>query len=305
MKQKPQNKVSNEGDRSSVTFKGVKGKDSRKAMEFFISHPDEEFTPKDIAKFCNIGHSNAKQLCLRFYNKGFIESPLKNHYLYKRKLTAQELKIIQQAKDLTLHNIMITVGDRSDDKSGVTPARVTIQKRFTLKYNSGEAQVKVFHYVKKMVLYIECSENPLDYGDFNRVIGLIEGRGIDLTDAEIRRVEVNIDIPDLSISGTNCIELRTFSKAWQRLYNKGNRLREEVIIRGAQIPLEEAVAVLRGEQALGTNTLVRVIEELKQEAKQSNLSTRQLHQVVGNLLRRLDRLEAAVDPKQKKIEVKK
>ncbi len=85
------------------------------------------------------------------------------------------------------------------------------------------------------------------------------------------------------------------------MYNKGNRLREEVIIRGAQIPLEEAVAVLRGRQAIGTNTLITVIEELKQEAKQSNLSTRQLYQLVANLLKRLDRLEQASDPNQKKI----
>ena len=73
--------VKTEGHRSSVTFKGVKGKDSLKAVDFFISHPDEEFTPKDIAKFCKIGHSNAKMICLRFFAKGFIESSLKNHYL--------------------------------------------------------------------------------------------------------------------------------------------------------------------------------------------------------------------------------
>jgi hypothetical protein len=295
-------KVSKEGDTYSVSFKGVKGKDSKKVMDFFISHPDEEFTPKDISKFCKIGHSNAKKVCVRFWEKGFIESPLKNHYLYKRKLTADEFKIIQQTKDLKLHNIMITVGGTSGDKSGVRLKRGTIQNKFTLKYNSGEAQVKIFHYVKKAVIYIECSENPLDLADFNRVIGTIEGRGFDLTGAEIRRLEVNIDIPDLHISGANCIELRTFSKAWQRLYNKGNRLREEVIIRGANIPLEESIAVLRGRQAIGTNTLITVIEELKLEAKQSNLSTRQLYQLVANLLKRLDRLEQASDPNQTKLE---
>lgn len=302
---KQDNKVSNEGDTSSVSFKGVKGKDSGKVRDFFISHPDEEFTPKDISKFNNIGHSSAKKICVRFWAKGFIESPLKNHYLYKRKLTAQELITIQQTKDLKLHNIMLTVGDTSGDKSGVRRNRGTNKNKLESKFKVGEAQIKIFKYVKNVVMYIECTENPLDIADFNRVIGAIEGRGYDLTGAEIRRIEINVDIPDLSLSGTNCIELRTFSKAWQRMYNKGNRLRDEVIIRGAQIPLEEAISVLRGRQAIGTNTLITVIEELKQEAKQSNISTRQLYQLVANLLKRLDRLEQTHDPKQKKLEKKR
>lgn len=299
---KQSDKVSNEGDTSKVSFRGVKGRDSGKVRDFFLSHPDEEFTPKDITLFCKIGHSSAKKICMRFYLKGYIESPLKNHYLYKRKVTADEFKIIQQAQNLLLHNIMITVGDTSGDKSGVRRKRGTNPKNLDSKFQVGEAQVKIFRYVKKVVMYIECSHNPLDIADFNRVLGAIEGHGYDLTGAEIRRIEVNVDVPDLNISGTNCIELRTFSKAWQRLYNKGNRLREEVIIRGAQIPLEEAIAVLRGRQAIGTNTLITVIEELKQEAKQSNLSTRQLYQLVANLLRRLDRIENTYDPAQKRLE---
>ncbi|MDD5615233.1 MAG: hypothetical protein PHH85_03445 [Candidatus Methanoperedens sp.] len=148
---KQSDKVSNEGDTSKVSFRGVKGRDSGKVRDFFLSHPDEEFTPKDITLFCKIGHSSAKKICMRFYLKGFIESPLKNHYLYKRKITADEFKIIQQAQNLLLHNTMITVGDTNGDKSGVRRKRETNPNNLDSKFQVGGAQVKIFRYERDRI----------------------------------------------------------------------------------------------------------------------------------------------------------
>lgn len=196
---------------------------------------------------------------------------------------------------------MLVVGHTSGHTSGVTRVPATNPKNLERKIQIGEIQVKIFNYPKKAVMYIECSTHPLDAIDFNRVIGMIEGKGYDLTGAEIRRAEVNIDSPDLQISGTNCIELRTFQKAWQRMYNKGRNLREEIIIRGAQIPLEEAIAALRGKQALGTNALLIELKELREESKISNTSRKELTQVVGSLLKQYDKMSVAVDKLQKKL----
>jgi hypothetical protein len=103
-----------------------------------------------------------------------------------------------------------------------------------------------------------------------RVVGTIEGKvGYSLETAYIERIKPNIDFPDLQIDGAQRLELRTFSKCWQRFYNKRkNFMRKEYIIRGAHIPLEEVLAVARGEQILGTNVLAIEIEDLRKEKKQ-------------------------------------
>lgn len=299
---KPLNKVSNDGNTPTVTFSSVKGRDSRKIADFFLSHPDEPFTPKQLAFFNKIAHGSAKMICLRFFQKGYIEQPLINHYQYKRKITAEELEIIQKYHDIKVHNIMLTVGNTSGNTLGVTPIQATNPKTLKSKFQIGETQVKIFRYVQKTVVYIECSTHPLDAIEFYGVLKYIEGAGYNLKGAEIKRFEFNIDVPDMQIFGAQCIELTTFAKAWQRMYNKNGNLRDEVIVRGASISPDEIIAALRGRQALGTNVLVKQVAELVAQGKQIELSNKQIYQIIGNLLRRMDRFETARDPAQRRIE---
>lgn len=312
-------KVNNEGSIKNETFGRVGGRQTTKVKDFFISHPDEELTPKDIAFFCNIPHNTAKTACWRLYNKGFITQPLKNHYAYKQLVTATELQTIQKTHLLKIHNLMLTIPSGSGFTSGVRGARVpnaVTQSTLTTnekqepaarekaavspakriykddpkarikksdKFSVGAASVKIYHYTYKTVVYVECSDPALDLAELNRVIGVIEGRGYNLESAEIRRIEVNIDVPDLHIDGANCIELRTFSKAWQRMYNKGNRLREEVILRGARIPLEEGIAALRGKQVLATNALYLETEALKKQVNELQENLKENNRAVSVL----------------------
>lgn len=85
-------------------------------------------------------------------------------------------------------------------------------------------------------------------------MGFIQGAGYDLTGAYFYLVEVNVDIPGLTIDGAQSIKLTDFKNCIQRYYNKKGKLRKEFILRGT-IPLEEVIAVMRGEQVLGTNIL--------------------------------------------------
>lgn len=318
-------KVNNEGYIKNETFGRVGGQRSTKIKDFFVSHPDEEFTPKDIAFFCNLPHNTAKVTCWRLYNTGFLTQPLKNHYAYKQIITATELQSIQKTQNIQFHNIRLSIPAKDGYTFWATPPTVTLpvtQRDFTTsenkeptsagkiavspaktvytdkktrvkkadKFTAGAAVVQVYHYTYKIVMYISCTETPLDVPDFNRTIGIIEGRGYNLTAADITDIEVNVDVPDLNISGTNCIELRTFSKAIQRLYNKGNRLREEIILRGARIPLEEGIAALRGKQVLATNALYlktealqKDVNELKENLKENNRAVSLLANVAWRL----------------------
>jgi hypothetical protein len=108
--------------------------------------------------------------------------------------------------------------------------------------------VKILICPQKSVIHIHCTELPIDYGGLMRVVGTIESKvGYSLETAYFERIEPNIDFPDLQMDGAQRLELRTFSKCWQRFYNKRkNLIRKEYIIRGAHIPLEEVLAVSRG-----------------------------------------------------------
>ncbi len=339
-------KIKKEGNTFSVTFGGVRGKDSIKVRDFLLSHPDYPYTPKQIAISCGIGHSSAKMICLRFFQKGYIERPLSEHYQYTQKITAEELQNIQKAQNIKVHNIMLKVSHTPVTLLGVTPASVTIQKdfrqnnqqveitvknekkliqsqplskkqksnilenkpadnrksksrneNFLIQLESGAAGIKIFTYPKNYVIYIECSESPLDVPDFMRVLGVLEGKGYSIQSAELVRWEINVDVPDLEISGANRIELRTFANAIQRLYNKGTRLREEIILRGrgAHIPMEEGVAYLRGKQTLGTINLVKTMEELEKQNEHLRNAIYKLSNVYRESLLRNDRLQAAID----------
>lgn len=289
------------GDTSSVPFEGVKGRDSIKVAKFFQERPNEHFTPKQIAIYCRIGHSSAKKICQRFFKKDWLDHTLTDHYEYTQKITAEELKKIEKFLDHKYHNFILTVGHTHGDRSGVTPSKGTNPKSKESHFHTGETQfmiksvsVKIFHYPQKSVFYIACSETPLDYGELMRVIGTIEGKGHNLEGSHIERIEPNIDIPDLQIDGAQRIELRTFQNCWQRYYNKkSNLLRKEYIIRGAHLPLEEVLAVMRGEQTLGTNVLTTEIEELRKEKKQMKEAVIKMSNTYRELIVAIDRMKAA------------
>jgi hypothetical protein len=290
----------NERDTINVHFPGVRGRDSIIVAKFFIEHPNEDFTPKQIANICHIGHESAKKICSRWYKKGRIQHAL-NHYYYAQKITANELEILQKIEKLGIHNLMLNVPRSSGDKRGVTPISGTVKNNTnseTISMNgrgvaakwetlerkeysseqkpeeilylddlrgNPQCEIKIYEYQRNTIIHIGCSDNPLDLISCERVLGYIEGKGYSLKDAKVDRIEPHIDIPDLKISGANSVELRTFQTAWQRVYNKKGRLRKEIIIRGAHIPLEEVIAVLRGEQTLGTNTLaIQMIKDRKE-----------------------------------------
>jgi hypothetical protein len=285
-------------------------------------------------------------ICLRFFQKGYIERPLSEHYQYTQKITTEELQNIQKSQNIKVHNIMLKVGHTQVTLLGVTPASVTIQKdfrqnnqqaettvknekkliqsqplsknqksntlenkptdnrksksrneNFLIQLESATVGIKIFTYPKNYVIYIECSESPLDVPDFMRVLGVLEGKGYSIQSAELVRWEINVDVPDLEISGANRIELRTFANAIQRLYNKGTRLREEIILRGrgAHIPMEEGVAYLRGKQTLGTINLIKTMEELEKQNEHLRSAIYKLSNVYRESLLRNDRLQATID----------
>jgi hypothetical protein len=241
-------------------------------------------------------------ICLRFYEKRWIQQTLLEHYEYTQKITADELKTLEKFLNQTYHNLMLVVGHTSGNTSGVTPSKATNPNSKESKFHVGETQfmiksisVKILTYPQKSVFHIHCSEYPIDYGELMRVIGTIEGKmGYSLETAYIERIEPNIDFPDLQIDGAQRLELRTFSKCWQRFYNKRkNLMRKEYIIRGAHIPLEEVLAVARGEQILGTNVLATEIEELRKENKQMKEAIIKMSDNYRELIRVLEKSKAA------------
>lgn len=293
--------IKNEGDTKSVPFEGVKGRDSIKVARFFQNHQDEHFTPKQIACYCNISHSSAKKICMRWYLKNWINH-VNNEYEFTQKITADELKKIERFLDQKYHNFMLVLGHTQGDRRGVTPSKETNEISKESKFHVGEMQfmiksisVKILIYPQKSVFHIKCSEDPIDYGELMRVIGTIEGKaGYSLETAYIERIEPNIDFPDLQIDGAQRLELRTFSKCWQRFYNKRkNLMRKEYIIRGAHIPLEEVLAVARGEQILGTNVLAIELEELRKEKKQMKEAIIKMSDNYREVIVAIDRLKSA------------
>lgn len=329
-------KVYNQSFISNETLGRVGGKQTSKIREFFIYHPDEDFTPSDIAFFCRIPKNTAKVACWRLEKKGFLTQPLREHYAYKQKITFEELASIQKTQLLTYHNIRLSLGYTYGYKQGVTPPSVpfsvtqtpqkaeireqpttanqitvspatNISKDKTTKtdrFNVGTTRISAFHYPQKIIMYIECSEQPLDCMSLNRVLGVIEGRGYNLTGALIVMAEANIDVPDLRIHGANCIELKAWVNCWQRMYNKGNRLREEVILRGKPyVPLEEGVAALVGKQTLGTASIVGEMQDLKKQIKHNEDAMVKMSNFYRELVTALD--EVRDEMKKDKYEMKR
>ena len=70
-------------------------------------------------------------------------------------------------------------------------------------------------------------------------------------------------------------------------------MRKEYIIRGAHIPLEEVLAVARGEQILGTNVLAIEIEELRKEKNQMKEAIIKMSDNYREVIVAIDKLKAA------------
>ena len=59
-----------------------------------------------------------------------------------------------------------------------------------------KTDITILAYPKKTVFHIKAITRPhktLSIGEFNHVLGLIEGSGYDLTSASIKRISLNID----------------------------------------------------------------------------------------------------------------
>jgi len=270
-----QNKSSTDSDTSNVPFSTIKGKATIRVATFFREHPDEQFTPKQLALLCNVGHSNAKKICTRFHKHGWIQKTLVNHYVYVQKITAEELHRIESFLEIKYHNMMLVVGNTSVHQSEVTHSEEIKGESSNRNYQCGTVEfviysvsVKICTYPQKRVVDLGCTENPVNYSELMRVIGNIEGKGYNLDRAYVERIEPNIDIPDLHLDGKR-IELRTFQEVWQRYYQKKKSLlRKEYIIRGGHIPFEEALAAMRGEQTLGTNVVATKLDEVLKTQQQ-------------------------------------
>ena len=115
-------------------FENLRGSDTLKVKDWFLDHVGEPITPKGLATDCRISPSSANKICQRFHVKGWIDKSYQNHYQYSRKLTAEELKNLENWQQLKIHNIMITLPTKLKDTSGVTLVSRTYQKNtYTLR----------------------------------------------------------------------------------------------------------------------------------------------------------------------------
>ena len=251
------------GDTQTVskpsTGRSKKPSQSDKVIKFLKEHPDQPITPKKLAFLTNVNYGNVKKICKRKLLDGILEQPYSGHYQYKHIVSMEELKLLESYKELLSHNLMLILGD----KKGVTPIRGTIDKPlhcWTYE-NTGlmefeKRKLQVWEYKNATVFYLGCSTNPLSGSDISFFTGFLACAGYDVRTARIGRWELNNDTKDLNIEGAQTIEMMTFKRGIERYYNKGKNLRHEVIIKGSVITLEEAVASMRGQQAMGTNTLI-------------------------------------------------
>ena len=266
----------NLGDKEIVpkpsTVKSRKQSPTEKVVNYLKNHPHEQLTPKHIALLANVSHENAKKICKRQLDKGIFEQPHVEHYQYKHFVSFEELSLLESYQELLSHNLMLILGD----KKGVPPISGTIKKplhHWTYE-NTGlqefnKREIKVFEYKYKTVFYIGCGFNPLKNTDFSFFMGFLAAKGYDVRQARIGRHEINNDIEDVNIEGAQTIEVMTFKNGLERYYNKGRNLRHETIVRGSTITLEEALAGMRGKQALGTNTLIE--QGLRQKERDNEL----------------------------------
>ncbi len=79
-------------------------------------------------------------ICLRFYEKGWIQQTLLEHYEYTQKITADELKTLEKFLNQKYHNLMVVVGHRSGNTLGVTPSKATNTNSNESKFHNGEMQ---------------------------------------------------------------------------------------------------------------------------------------------------------------------
>lgn len=283
---------------------GTKGIDSQKAARWFIKHPNYHITPLQLSEYCHISHASAKKICSRWFDRGWLQQSLQNHYEYQQKITASDLETLAKLETIKLHNLRLIVPFQSGDRRAMPPLRGTAKsfsdgetkttsshamlgsrgttelpsdsrqnvyiktpERILETYDmqgNPQARIKIFRHPKELEITIACSKNPLDVIAFERTIGYIEGAGYCLSGARFYLLEINVDIEGLQIDGAQSIKLFDFRNCIQRYYNKKGKLRKEFILRG-NIPLEEVMAVMRGEQTLGTNVLSIELEKTKKE----------------------------------------
>jgi hypothetical protein len=317
----PHEQIENERDTKSVSdspyvsnssigippFFKTKGVDTKKVRDFFINHPDFHVTPLALS---HISHDNAKKICKRWKEKGWLQQTLKSHYEYQQKITATDLELLTKIETIKVHDLRLKVPIISGDKdrvtlskrtsesikdcggisnsghrlavNGETSERIEISENISHPENyeqkpektlqtfdaQGRPQtdITIFRHSKELEIQIKCSKNPLDILALQYTMGFIQGAGYDLTGAYFYLIEVNIDIPGLQIDGAQSIKLKDFRNCVQRYYNKKGKLRKEFILRG-KIPIEEVIAVMRGEQTLGTNILAAELEMTKKELR--------------------------------------
>jgi hypothetical protein len=246
-------------------------------------------------------------VCWRFFKKSFIENPLKNHYAYTPKISTEELEELQNELESTLHHLtLIFFKNQGNTLRGSTnPATLSLDtireveiKRTTspiYDFNGDLlAEITIFVYNSLDIIYIKCSENPLDNMNMGRVLGILEEKGYNWKDLFWTDVELNTDIPNVEIFGAKCAVYRPFKNFLVRYYNKNRKLRKEIAITGVCYPVSDLLLALKGKTPYGVNALIQQLAGLDNRIKENNRATGVQTEINRLLLAKMDKRENAI-----------
>lgn len=222
-------------------------------VKYLDKHPNEEFTPKDLAFELHLNHNTIKSYCVRLFNEGKI---IKSHRGYYRSVNTiyrfDSENIFYE--DILLHGIKLEYRGKLCNYIYTNPFllgdNLTLHRHrknhsITLSEEWEERIIRFTSHRNCIEVWIKSSDKPLDYDVFINFEHYLKGKFPKILDFEwkIRQLDIGTDSPLLHLKGVSEISLRVFKNLWLAIYQKYDRVRIEARSIHKELDLPELLKV--------------------------------------------------------------
>lgn len=206
-------------------------------VDYLDKHPNDEFTPKQLAFNLRLNHNTVKSCCFRLFKNGKIT---KSHRGYYRSVIAI-FKIDNEGifyTDILLHGIKIEYRGELCNYIYTTPYligynftihRHRINKAPTLSEEWEGRIIKITAHKSLIEIWLKSSNKPLNHEEFINFNHYLRGKFPQIlpTQWTIKQLDIGTDTPLLHLKGISEMTLKVFNNLWLSIYQKFDKVRIE------------------------------------------------------------------------------
>ena len=242
-----------------------------------IKQAGRSLWPKEIARLSGLKHSTVRGYLRQLLKAGVLLQPERGLYVINPTHGV--------GRPPRIHNLWLSVG-------------LFVPRSFKTSEVYGDCKLQVIFGAKRSrVTAVISSEKGLDYTGccfaIQRVKAIIkEILNVEVENSQlfVRNCEFNEDYVGIRLEGLNCVTVKSFLGSLERMYNKGDGLRNEVKVRPEKV--ETILALLKGGitpyyAVQGVFLVEKRLEELTKAIKFQNEGIQELRKVFSELLDRL------------------